>query len=487
MHDRKIVRKEKTVGLTTINSSDISNKKIVMGFWHNWLESEYAGSGYQRGFFRNLQLTDIPESYNVVAVAFMKVTEAAAKFGERIPDFEPNTMSAEEFHRQVSVLKSQGRKVLISLGGADAHIELIVGDEQPLAEKIIQLTETYGFDGLDIDLEQNAITAKKNQTVIPTALKIVKEHYRQKNKKFIISMAPEFPYLRKGNSYEPYITSLTGYYDFIAPQFYNQGGDGIWDPVINSWIPQNDDARKEHFLYALTHAIVSDNAEWVTIPSDKFVIGLPTNNDAAATGYVIDPQVVTNVLSRLEQEGYPIKGLMTWSVNWDAGRTKDGKEYDWEFIDRYGWVSSGEIPQPVNPSVPGNLRASNTTQSTITLQWQPANGPQPIAKYIIYRDSAALPALITDLIWSDSGLTPGTTYRYQIQAQDRAGKLSALSSTISITTEKREVITREWQAGRWYNDGDRIRYHDTSYTCVMQHTAKSNWTPDKATSLWHRI
>ncbi len=42
--------------------------------------------------------------------------------------------------------------------------------------------ETYGFDGLDIDLEQLAITAGDNQTVIPATLKIVKDHYRDKEK-----------------------------------------------------------------------------------------------------------------------------------------------------------------------------------------------------------------------------------------------------------------------------------------------------------------
>ncbi|MHA1053677.1 glycosyl hydrolase family 18 protein [Enterobacter mori] len=476
-----------TPSLSGAKFPDISNKKIVMGFWHNWNESEYSGSGYQQGFFKNLQLTDIPDACNVVAVAFMKVTAAAARNGERIPDFKPSVMSDSDFQHQVGILNAQGRVVLISLGGADAHIELITGDEQPLADKIIQLTETYGFDGLDIDLEQNAITARDNQTVIPAALKIVKEHYRLKNKNFIISMAPEFPYLRKGNSYEPYITSLNGYYDFIAPQYYNQGGDGIWDPVTSSWIPQNDDTRKEHFLYALTHAIVSDNAEWITIPADKFVIGLPANNDAAATGYVINPQDVTNALSRLEQDGYAVKGLMTWSVNWDAGRTKAGHEYNWEFIERYGWISGGETPPSDNPSVPAGLQASGTTQNTITLQWQAASGPQPVDKYILYRDNVALPALITELSWRDSGLIPGTLYWYQIQAQDRAGNLSALSAAISVSTDDSEVIPADWQAGHWYDDDDRVSFQETTYICVMQHTAKTNWTPDKADSLWQPV
>lgn len=82
--------------------------------------------------------------------------------------------------------------------------------------------ETYGFDGLDIDLEQSAIDLADNQRVLPAALKLVREHYAGQGKHFIVSMAPEFPYLHKNGKYVPYLQALEGVYDFIAPQYYNQ-------------------------------------------------------------------------------------------------------------------------------------------------------------------------------------------------------------------------------------------------------------------------
>lgn len=105
----------------------IANKKILMGFWHNWAAG--ASDGYQQGQFATMNLTDIPAEYNVVAVAFMK--------GQGIPTFKPYNLSDAEFRRQVGVLNSQGRAVLISLGGADAHIELKTGDEDKLKDEII--------------------------------------------------------------------------------------------------------------------------------------------------------------------------------------------------------------------------------------------------------------------------------------------------------------------------------------------------------------
>ncbi|PNA03451.1 chitinase [Pseudomonas sp. FW305-BF6] len=313
----------------------LAGKKILMGFWHNWPAG--PSDGYQRGQFANIALENVPKEYNVVAVAFMK--------GSGIPTFKPFNVSDAEFRRQVGVLNSQGRAVLISLGGADAHIELRAGQEQPLANEIIRLVETYGFDGLDIDLEQSAIDFAANKTVLPAALKLVKDHYAGQGKHFIISMAPEFPYLTASGKYVGYLQALEGYYDFIAPQFYNQGGDGVWVPEANNgngaWIAQNNDAMKEDFLYYLTESLVTGTRGFTRIPADKFVIGLPSNVDAAATGYVIDKTVVGNAMKRLAVKGHPIKGLMTWSVNWDNGTSKDRVPYNWEFSRRYGPLIHG--------------------------------------------------------------------------------------------------------------------------------------------------
>lgn len=313
----------------------LAGKKILMGFWHNWPAG--PSDGYQRGQFANIALENVPKEYNVVAVAFMK--------GSGIPTFKPFNVSDAEFRRQVGVLNSQGRAVLISLGGADAHIDLRAGQEQPLANEIIRLVETYGFDGLDIDLEQSAIDFAANKTVLPAALKLVKDHYAGQGKHFIISMAPEFPYLTTSGKYVGYLQALEGYYDFIAPQFYNQGGDGVWVPEANNgngaWIAQNNDALKEDFLYYLTESLVTGTRGFTKIPADKFVIGLPANVDAAATGYVIDKTVVGNAMKRLAVKGHPIKGLMTWSVNWDNGTSKDRVPYNWEFSRRYGPLIHG--------------------------------------------------------------------------------------------------------------------------------------------------
>lgn len=462
---------------------DLTGKKILMGFWHNWLAG--ASDGYKQGKFTNMDLTDIPPEYNVVAVAFMK--------GEGIPTFKPYNLSDTEFRRQVGVLNSQGRAVLISLGGADAHIELKTGDEDKLANEIIRLVETYGFDGLDIDLEQAAIGAANNKTVLPAALKKVKTHYAAEGKNFIVSMAPEFPYLRTNGTYLDYIIALEGYYDFIAPQYYNQGGDGIWVDEANggkgAWITQDNDAMKEDFLYYLTESLVTGTRGYTKIPAAKFVIGLPSNNDAAATGYVVNKQAVYNAFTRLDAKGLSIKGLMTWSVNWDNGKSSAGVAYNWEFKTRYAPLIQGGVtpPLPGKPEAPKGLNATVLTSTSLTLNWAAASSVYPVTHYTVYRNGNAI-GQTGGLSLQDSGLTPSTQYSYFVTATDSQSNTSLPSSALAVKTADGgtppDPGVTEWQSNHNYKAGDVVTYKGKKYTCLQAHTSNTGWTPDAAFTLW---
>ena len=100
------------------------------------------------------------------------------------------------------------------------------------------------------------------------------------------------------------------------------GGDGIWVDELNARITQNNDAMKEDFLYYLTESPVTGTRGYAKIPAAKFVIGLPSNNDAAATGYVVNKQAVYNAFSRLDAKNLSIKGLMTGQSTGTTARAR---------------------------------------------------------------------------------------------------------------------------------------------------------------------
>jgi chitinase len=338
--------------VSSVDLQQIPNKLIV-GYWHNWGN----GLGYRSGNCPAVDLKDINSKYNAIMVSFMKVYPGQTS---HIPTFNLDPavgMTEAEFIDQIKQLNLQGRLVLISLGGADAHIALQNTDVNKLAEEIIKLTDRFGFNGLDIDLEQSAIVAADNQQVIPQALKIVKNHYKQQNKNFVIAMAPEFPYLRKGGSYTPYLESLEGLYDWISPQFYNQGGDGIYVEGVG-YVAQNNNALKKDFVYHISKAIIEGD-EYYNIPHNKLVFGLPANIDAANNGYIQNPNDLIIPFKKLEQEGTPLRGIMTWSVNWDVGTNVSGKSYNSSFINAYGDYFIDANKQTINKPV--ILGADNTT------------------------------------------------------------------------------------------------------------------------------
>lgn len=353
MLKRNVLQLAVTLGITVMSGAAYADNTkmvnpeggVVVGYWHNWCD----GAGYQGGNAPCVTLDEVNPMYNVLNVSFMKVFDVAEG---RIPTFRLDPaigLSEQQFTDQITALNKQGRSVLIALGGADAHIELKTGDEHAFADEIIRVTDRYGFDGLDIDLEQAAVTAADNQTVIPAALRIVKDHYQAQGKNFLITMAPEFPYLTTGGKYVPYIENLEGYYDWINPQFYNQGGDGIWIDGVG-WIAQNNDALKEEFIYYISDSLVNGSRGFHKIPHNKLVFGIPSSIDAAATGFVKQPQDLYDAFDRLKNQGQPLRGVMTWSVNWDMGTNASGQAYNEQFIKDYGPYVHQQNPTPPPPS-----------------------------------------------------------------------------------------------------------------------------------------
>ncbi len=432
--------------------------KVLVGYWHNWKST--GKDGYKYGTSADFDLSQTQDGYNVrynvINVSFMKTPQ-----GSSLPTFKPYKKTDAEFRAEVAKLNAEGKSVLIALGGADAHIALTKAQEDDFVNEVIRLVDTYGFDGLDIDLEQSAIDAADNNTVIPSALRKVKAHYRQQGKNFMITMAPEFPYLTTTGKYAPYINGLEGDYDYINPQYYNQGGDGFWDSDLNMWISQSNDEQKEAFLYGLTHRLVTGTDNFIKIPADKFVIGLPANEDAAATGYVKNPKDVENALKRLKASGNEIKGLMTWSVNWDAGKSATGLNYNNSFVNTYAPMLFGDTGggNETKPTLP-IITVSDLTETSATIQAKSTDA-SGIANYEIKVGGKTYTS--KDGLQAISGLKAATTYTVEVVAINNAGIRSDSASTTFSTTGGTVTPENTWSKDKEYWTGDRVYYNGKEY------------------------
>jgi chitodextrinase len=97
-------------------------------------------------------------------------------------------------------------------------------------------------------------------------------------------------------------------------------------------------------------------------------------------------------------------------------------------------------PDTQPPTTPGTPTVSGTIGSATTLTWPASTDNVYVAGYDIYRASGATGDVFapigtsTSNAFTDTSLTAGTTYRYQVRARDAAGNVSAFSATVAVTT-----------------------------------------------------
>ncbi|MDQ8198908.1 carbohydrate binding domain-containing protein [Pelagicoccus enzymogenes] len=85
------------------------------------------------------------------------------------------------------------------------------------------------------------------------------------------------------------------------------------------------------------------------------------------------------------------------------------------------------------PTVPLNVQASGSSTSQIAVSWDASSDDGTVVEYRVLRDGA-LVGTVSTTSFTDSGLSAGTSYGYQVQAIDNEGVSSGLSSTVSGAT-----------------------------------------------------
>ncbi len=314
------------------NPSGDLPKRILVGYWHNFNN----GSSTPR-------LTEVSTKWDVICVAFAEPT-----FGSRSNMvFNPYEIygSSQEFINDVAAVQARGQKVLISIGGANAVVELNnTTEKNEFITSMTSIINTYGFDGLDIDLEGSSLSLGAGDTDFrnPTTPKIVNLIEATKTIRnnvgvtnFVLSMAPETLYVQGGFSgyggasgaYLPVIYGLRNEMNYIHVQHYNTGCMLGLDGLCYS-------SSTADFHVAMVDMLLqgfpAGGNQFPALKQDQVAIGLPSSPSAAGSGYTV-PEEVHKALDYIikgqsfggrytlrNPSGYPnFRGIMTWSINWD--------------------------------------------------------------------------------------------------------------------------------------------------------------------------
>ncbi|MEU6145357.1 glycoside hydrolase family 18 protein [Streptomyces sp. NPDC047081] len=337
-----------TAGST--GSSDLPTHALV-----GYLHASFAnGSGYTR-------LADVPDSWDVIDLAFGEPTSTTSgdiRFN-RCPVSEcPNVESDADFKAAVKARQAAGKKVLISIGGANGQVQLTTtAARDTFVSSVSSIIDTYGLDGLDIDFEGHSLSLNADDTDFKnpktpvivnliSALKTLKARY---GSKFVLSMAPETFFVQMGyqyygtgkwggqdprcGAYLPVIYALRDDLTLLHVQDYNSGPIMGLDNQYHSMGGADFHIAMTDML--LTGFPVAGDANNVFPPlrPDQVAIGMPASTNAG-NGYVAPAEVVKTLdcLTKKSNCGsygthgtWPaLRGLMTWSVNWD-------RYSNWEF------------------------------------------------------------------------------------------------------------------------------------------------------------
>ncbi|MBL0340785.1 MAG: T9SS type A sorting domain-containing protein [Bacteroidetes bacterium] len=321
---------------TSIIATAQSPNPALIGYWHNWND---ASAPY-------IQLDQVDSRYQVIDVSF-----AVPHFGTDYQmEFIPDQVSVPTMINQIQVLQNLGKKVIISMGGATAPISLDnISERDIFISTMGNILNTYNFDGIDIDFEGASLSVTGGTISAPADPAIVNLIYAVKqimsnyfvahNKKLLLTMAPETAFVQGGMSayggiwgaYLPVINALRDSLEILHVQLYNSGSMFGIDGTIYT-------QGTADFIVAMTEAVIlgfnTNGGLFSGLPASKVAIGLPACSNAAGGGFA-DTAMVKSAVDYLlgngpqpgsyvlaQAGGYPdLRGMMTWSINWDAVNT----------------------------------------------------------------------------------------------------------------------------------------------------------------------
>jgi chitinase len=292
--------------------------------------------GYWTGTF---PLREISPQWDLILVAFAEPDKNAP---QGTMQFHLRAgLDPQQFRSDIAYLKSQGKKVMISLGGGGRYFTLNDSASIPnFVSSVTQIVTDYGFDGIDLDFETPSLNIDPGDTDFkhPTtpsivnvisALRQLHDHF---GPAFMISLVPEgsqgpagyTSYGGQFGSYLPITYAIRDILSFIDAQDYNTPPlEGLDGEIYQSSSVDYHAAMTELLLHGFN--VGGDSKHFFPpLPASKVAVGFLNGYTSQsivtqAMDYIITGKAPAEARYKLRQStGYPgVIGAMFWTIDAD--------------------------------------------------------------------------------------------------------------------------------------------------------------------------
>jgi len=309
----------------------------MIGYWHNFDN----GTGF-------IRLRNVSTKWDVINVSFGEPTSITS--GDI--RFTPYNSTVADFQADVAYLKSQGKKVILSIGGQNGQVQLsTTGARDTFVNSVSSLITTYGFDGLDIDFEGHSLTlnAGDNDFMNPTTpvivntISAIRSIRNRFGSNFLLTMAPETFFVqlgyqfyggncggcdRRAGAFLPVIYATRDILSWLQVQDYNSGAImGLDNNFYNMFSVDFHSAMLDMTLAGFP--VAGTGKTFPALRPDQIALGVPAAPNAGngylapgevqkALNYIIRGQTYGGAYVKRSANATAMRGVMTWSVNWDA-------------------------------------------------------------------------------------------------------------------------------------------------------------------------
>lgn len=365
-----------------------------------------------------------------------------------------NGQSVADHATDIRAFVAAGKTVLLGFGGSSDGGITITSDAtaDQAYNSIVSLVNTYGFNGIDIDLEPSG--SNWTQSAL---LRLCQKLKTQFGTGFVVGCTVGL-YDVWTARWTQFMVAAGANADFLAPMLYD--------------FPEAGDSRLSAVAVQKCDAMAAAG-----VPQSKMILGFMMRPNAGYTNATPTVQLCTDAWNAVKAKYPNVRGGFVWEDLISVAR-------NWDWVRGTGAAIAATAP--VSTGTITSFTATATSGTTLVLNW--AYSGAALSGWSLSRTGGTGGPLVTPVTaaartYTDTTLVAGTTYTYTLTGTFTAGGTTSATAA-GTTTSSTPPATGTWIKGAAGPEAANGSFGTWRGTPVQLGKTWSDGTPSDMTELW---